>query len=56
MSPHSYGHLIFDKEKKTALSTNGAGTNGSCHVEECELIHFYLLVQSSLTNLNICEK
>jgi hypothetical protein len=33
MSPHTYGHLIFDKEakiiywkKKTALSTNGAGS------------------------------
>jgi hypothetical protein len=33
--------------KKTAFSTNGAGTTGDCHVEECELIHFYLLVQSS---------
>jgi hypothetical protein len=25
--------------KKTAFSTNGAGTTGSYHVEECELIH-----------------
>jgi hypothetical protein len=36
MNPHTYGHLIFDKEaktiqweKKTAFSTNGAGTTGS---------------------------
>ena len=41
MNPHTYGHLIFDKaaktiqwEKKTAFSTNGAGTTGSYHVEE----------------------
>ena len=50
MNPHTYGHLIFDKGaktiqwKKTAFSTNGAGTTGGYHVEECELIHFYLLV------------
>ena len=25
--------------KKTAFSTNGAGTTGGYHVEECELIH-----------------
>ena len=35
MNPHTYGHLIFDKGaktiqwKKTAFSTNGAGTIGS---------------------------
>jgi hypothetical protein len=34
--------------KKTAFSTNGTGTTGGYHVEECELIHSYLLVQSSL--------
>ena len=33
--------------KKTAFSTNGAGTTGGYHVEECELIHFYLLVLRS---------
>ena len=33
--------------KKTAFSTNGACTTGSYHVEECELIHSYLLVQNS---------
>jgi hypothetical protein len=45
MNPHIYGHLISDKgaktiqwEKKTAFSTNGAGTTGGYHVEECELI------------------
>jgi hypothetical protein len=27
--------------KKTAFSTNGAGTTGGYHVEECELIHSY---------------
>jgi hypothetical protein len=34
-------------EKKTAFSTNGAGTTGGYHGEECELIHSYLFVQSS---------
>jgi hypothetical protein len=53
MNPHTYGHLIFDKGakiiqwKKDSISTNGAGTTGVYHVQECELIHFYLLVQSS---------
>jgi hypothetical protein len=35
MNPHTYGHLIFDKgaktiqwEKKTAFSTNDAGSTG----------------------------
>ena len=28
-------------EKKTAFSTNGAGTTGCYHVEECELIQYY---------------
>jgi hypothetical protein len=32
--------------KKRTFSTNGAGTTGSYHVEECKLIHSYLLVQS----------
>jgi hypothetical protein len=45
MNPHTYGHLIFHKGAKTiqwkkdAFSTNGAGTTGGFHVEECELIH-----------------
>jgi hypothetical protein len=53
MNSHTYGHLIFDKGaktiqwKKTAFSTNGAGSIGGYHVEECELIHSYLLIQSS---------
>jgi hypothetical protein len=41
MNSHTYSHLIFDKgaktfqwEKKTAFSTNGAGSNGGHHVEE----------------------
>jgi hypothetical protein len=53
MNLHTYGHLNFDKGAKTnkwkmtALSTNGDGTTGGYHIEECELIHCYLLVQSS---------
>jgi hypothetical protein len=53
MNPHIYGHLIFDKGtkaiqwKKDSISTNGAGSNGNLHVEGCESIHSYLLVQSS---------
>jgi hypothetical protein len=50
---NTYGHLIFDKGaktiqwKKTAFSTNGAGSIGGQHVEECKLIHSYLPVKSS---------
>jgi hypothetical protein len=53
MNPHTYVYLIFDKRAKTIkwkkdiFSTNGAGTTGSYHVEECELIHPYLLVLRS---------
>jgi hypothetical protein len=53
INPYTYGHLIFDKGAKTiqwkkdSISTNGAGTTGGNHVEECKLIHSYLLVQSS---------
>jgi hypothetical protein len=54
MNPHTYGHLIFDEGAKTiqwikdSISTNGAGSTGGYHVEECELIHSYLLVQRSI--------
>ena len=54
INPHTYAHLIFDKgtktilwEKKTAFSTNGASSTVCQHVEECKLIHFYLLIQCS---------
>jgi hypothetical protein len=56
MNPHTYGHLILTKElkpsigKKTAFSTNGARFTSGHHVQECKLIHSYLLVQSS----NLC--
>jgi hypothetical protein len=33
--------------KKTVFSSNGAGSPGGYHVEEYELIHFYLLVLRS---------
>jgi hypothetical protein len=58
MNPHTYGPLIFDKGakpssgKKTTFSTNGAGTTDGYHIEECELIHSYLLVlRSKLSGL-----
>ena len=58
MNPHTNGHLIFDKGaktpsgKKTVFSTNGAGTTGGYQVEECKLIHSYLLVlRSNLSGL-----
>jgi hypothetical protein len=41
MNPHTYSHLIFDKGAKTiqcekdSILTNGAGSIGSYHVEEC---------------------
>jgi hypothetical protein len=53
MNPHTYGHLILKRElkpssgKKTAFSTNGAGTTGGYYAEECELIHSYILVLRS---------
>jgi hypothetical protein len=42
MNPHTYGHLIFDKEGKTidgkrkASPTNTVGLTGCLHVEECK--------------------
>jgi hypothetical protein len=54
MNPHTYGHLILDKGaktiqrgKKAVFSTNGAGSIGGYHVEECKSMLSYLLVQSS---------
>jgi hypothetical protein len=46
--------MVFHKAAKTiqwgkknpAFSTNGAGSTGIYRLEECELIHSYLLVQS----------
>jgi hypothetical protein len=52
MNPHTYGHFIFKKGakiiqwKEDSTSTNGSGSTGSYLVEECELIHSYLLLQS----------
>jgi len=49
--PEMYPHT-FDKEakiiqwEKTAFSTNGAGSTGGQHVEECKSIHSYHPVQS----------
>jgi hypothetical protein len=40
INPHTYGHLIFDREAKsiqateTAPSTNAAGLTGCLHLEE----------------------
>jgi hypothetical protein len=52
----TYGHLIFNKgaipiQWKKAFSTKGTGTPGRYHVEECELIHSFLLVLRS--NLSV---
>jgi hypothetical protein len=53
MKVHTYGHLIFDKGaetthwKNTAFSKSGAGTTGGYDVEECKLIHCYILVLRS---------
>jgi hypothetical protein len=33
--------------KKSIFSTNGAGSTGNQHVEECKLIHSYFPVQNS---------
>jgi hypothetical protein len=33
--------------KKTAFSTNGAGSTGDQYVEKCKSTHSYLLVQNS---------
>ena len=33
-------------EKMTAFSTNGAGSTEGYHVEECKLIHSYLLYKA----------
>jgi hypothetical protein len=44
MNPHTNDHKGAKPSngKKTAFSTNGAGSTGSQHVEECKLIHSYL--------------
>jgi hypothetical protein len=42
INPHTYGHLIFNKEAKTkqwkkeSTLSNGAGLTGGVHVEECK--------------------
>jgi hypothetical protein len=52
MNPHTYGYLTKElkpsSRKKTAFSTNGAGSPGGQQVEECKLIHSYFLDQSSI--------
>jgi hypothetical protein len=51
MNPPTYGHFTKDIKpsngKKTAFSTSGAGSTGHYHIEEFELFHSYLLLQSS---------
>jgi hypothetical protein len=49
MNPSTYCFLIFDKGSKTiqwkkTFLTNYAATTGPYHVQECELINYYLLV------------
>jgi hypothetical protein len=58
VNPHIYGTWSLTRElklssgNKIAFSTNGACTTGCYHVEECELIHSYLLVlRSNLSGL-----
>ena len=54
MNSHTYGHLIFDKGakatqwKEDSIFNNGACSTGGQHVEECELIHSYLLLQAQV--------
>ena len=54
MNPHTYGHLIFDKGaktiqwKKTAFSTNGAGTTGSQHVKNANQSILILLCKAEV--------
>jgi hypothetical protein len=56
IKPHTYGHLIFGKGAKTihwkkdSIFNKCVGTTGAYHVEECELVHSYLLVQRSSLN------
>jgi hypothetical protein len=46
MNPHSYAHLIFDKDaKKMISSTNIAGKTEYLHVENINLIHVFHPVQ-----------
>ena len=56
MNPQGYGHLIFDKGattvqwEKIAFSTNGAGSTGGQHAEECRLTQSYIVVLRSTPN------
>ena len=53
MSPHTYGHLIFDKggntiqRKKDSIFDKWCWINCGQHVAEYKLIHSYLLVLKS---------
>ena len=56
MNSNTYEHLIFDKEpktmhwkKKTTFSTNGSGSTGSQHAEECKLL-FQMNLKIALSN------
>ena len=40
----------FLNRRQIAFATNGAGSTGGQHTEDCELIHSYLLVLSSSTS------
>ena len=54
INPHTYGHLIFDKEAKTeewntkSIFKNGAGQTGHLHVEKRKYIHIYHLHKTQL--------
>ena len=45
-SPHSHLHRLVLARKKTAFSTNVAGTTGGYHVEECEFLSLCTKVNS----------
>ena len=55
INPHTYGHLMFDKQAKTiqqkkeASSTNLVGLNAYPHVEESDQLYIYHHAQDERT-------
>lgn len=59
--PHTYGHMVFDKEarnneKKKTSSTTVASIPGYLHVEECTYMHIYFHSQISSPNRSKTSK
>lgn len=54
INPHTYGHLIFDKQARNmpwendSIFNKFAGQTGGLNVEDCKLIYFYHPAQTQV--------